>query len=62
MPEDAGIRITGTSLFSAIKVRGETVDSGIFSVSEYVSSGYSQSAQRARIDATSIFSTVKIRR
>jgi predicted membrane protein len=59
---DVGIRITGTSLFSAIKVRGETVGDGLFSVSEYVSPGYNQAARRLRIDGASVFSSVKIKR
>jgi hypothetical protein len=59
---DVGVRITGTSLFSDVKARGETMGNGMFSVDEYISPGYAQAARRLRIDATSIFSAVKIRR
>lgn len=59
---DVGIRITGISLFSSIKVRGDEIGNGIFSGHEYVSPGYAQAARRLHIDLTSIFSAVKLRR
>ena len=62
VPDDVGVRVTGVSLFSGIKVRGKALGNGVFSVSEYVSPGYSESARRLLIDATSAFSGVKIRR
>jgi len=62
VPDDVGVRVTGVSLFSGIKVRGKALGNGVFSVSEYVSPGYPQSARRLLIDATSVFSGVKIRR
>jgi predicted membrane protein len=59
---DVGIRVTGTSLFSEVKARGERMSNGVFSVDEYLSPGYAQAARRLRIDATSIFSAVKIKK
>jgi hypothetical protein len=60
--DDVGVRITGVTLFSGIKVRGQQLGNGIFSVNEYISPGYYQSVRRLRIDATSVFSGVKLRR
>lgn len=60
-PDEVGIRITGSSLFSTVKVRGESLDSSIFSVNEYVSPGYHESARRLRIDVTPVFSTVSVK-
>lgn len=60
--DDVGVRITGVTLFSGVKVRGQQLGNGIFSVNEYVSPGYYQSTRRLRIDATSVFSGVKLRR
>jgi hypothetical protein len=59
---DVGIRITGISLFSGVKVRGDEISNGLFSGHEYVSPGYAQAARRLHIDLTSIFSGVKLRR
>jgi hypothetical protein len=59
---DVGIRITGISLFSGVKVRGGEISNGLFSGHEYVSPGYAQAARRLHIDLTSIFSGVKLRR
>jgi predicted membrane protein len=60
--ENIGVRITGMSLFSGVKVRGVEVGNGMFSGHEYVSPGYAQAARRLHIDLTSIFSGVKFRR
>lgn len=60
--ENVGVRITGVSLFSSIKVRGVEIGNGLFSGHEYVSPGYAQAARRLHIDLTSIFSAVKLRR
>lgn len=62
VPEDVGVRITGVTFFSAINVRGRGVGNGLFSVNEYTSPGYSQCSRQVHIDATSIFSGVKIRK
>ena len=60
--ENIGVRITGISLFSGIKVRGKEIGNGFFSGHEYVSPGYAQAERRLHIDLTSIFSGVKLRR
>jgi hypothetical protein len=60
--DDVGIRITGVTLFSGITVRRHDIGNGLFSVNEYTSPGYSQCARQLHIDATSVFSGVKIRR
>jgi predicted membrane protein len=59
---DVGVRITGISLFSSVKVRGTEIGNGVFSGHEYISPGYAQAARRLHIDLTSIFSAVKLRR
>lgn len=59
---DVGVRITGVTMFSEVKLRGQQVGSGMFSVNEYVSPGYWQSARRLHIDATSVFAAVKLKR
>ena len=60
--ENIGVRITGISLFSGVKVRGKEIGNGLFSGHEYVSPGYAQAERRLHIDLTSIFSGVKLRR
>ena len=60
--DDVGIRITGVNLFSEAIVRGQHVGSGVFNVNEYRSPGYSQSVRRLHLDATSIFSSVKLKK
>ena len=60
--EEVGVRITGVSLFSSVKVRGVEIGNGLFSGHEYVSPGYAQAARRLHLDLTSIFSAVKLRR
>ena len=60
--EDVGVRVTGISLFSGVKVRGVEISNGIFSGHEYVSPGYAQATRRLHIDLTSIFGGVKLRR
>jgi predicted membrane protein len=59
---EVGVRITGISLFSSVKVRGTEIGNGVFSGHEYISPGYAQAARRLHIDLTSIFSGVKLRR
>jgi predicted membrane protein len=62
VPNDVSVRITGVTLFSGVKVRGQDLGGGIFSLNEHATPGYTQAARRLHIDATSIFSGVKIRR
>jgi len=61
-PDDVGIRITGVTLFSETKVRDHKMDNGVFNVNEYRSPGYSKSVRQLHIDATSVFSSMKIKR
>ncbi len=62
VPADVGVRVTGVSVFSGIKVRDHTAGGGIFSVNEYKTPGYEQSARRIHIDATSVFGGITIKR
>jgi hypothetical protein len=61
VPDDVAIRVTGFSIFGGVNVRGREVSSGIVSVNQYESPGYSGAPRRLHIDATSIFGGVKIR-
>lgn len=61
VPDDVAIRVTGFSMFGGVNVRGREVSSGIVSVNQYESPGYSSASRRLHIDATSIFGGVKIR-
>jgi predicted membrane protein len=62
VPNDVGIRITGVSLLSSLKVRRQEVGSGIFSVNEYLTPGYELSARKLHIDLVLIFGSAKVRR
>src|SRR5262245_35108696 len=61
VPEDVGIKITGLSVFSTSKVKGQRVGSGSVEVQEYETPGYSRMGKRLRIDATMIFGTLKVK-
>lgn len=62
VPGDVAIRVTGVSIFGGVKVRGRELSNGIFGVNQYETPGYAQATRRLHIDATSIFSGVKIKR
>jgi predicted membrane protein len=62
VPDDVAIRVTGVSIFGGVKVRGRELSNGIFGVNQYETPGYAQATRRLHIDATSIFSGVKIKR
>lgn len=62
VPNDVGIRITGVSLLSSLKVRGQEVGSGILSVNEYLTPGYELSARKLHIDLVLIFGSAEVRR
>jgi hypothetical protein len=62
VPDDVAVRVTGVSIFGGVKVRGRELSNGIFSVNQYETAGYAQATRRLHIDATSIFSGVKINR
>lgn len=62
VPPDVGIRVTGVSMLSGIKVRDHTVGNGFFSVNEYKTPGYEQTRRRLHIDATGVFGGITIKR
>jgi hypothetical protein len=59
---DVGIRVTGATTFGSLKVRGEKIGNGFFSVDEYRSPNYEQAERRLHIDVVTIFGEAKIRR
>lgn len=61
VPDDVAVRVTGISMFGGVNVRGREISSGILSLNQYESPGYSAASRRLHIDATSIFGGVKIR-
>jgi predicted membrane protein len=61
VPDDVGVKITGLSVFSTSKVKGQRVGSGSVEVHEYETPGYSRMGKRLRIDATVIFGTLKVK-
>ena len=62
VPDDVAVRITGFSMCSGVKFRGREVGNGVFRISDYETPGYAQAPVRLHIDATTIFSGVKIRK
>jgi YD repeat-containing protein len=61
VPDDVAVRVTGVSVFSEVKIRGRALSS-IFNVNSYETPGFRQAAVRLHIDATTIFSGLKIKR
>jgi len=61
LPDDVGIKITGLSVFSTAKVKGQRVGSGSVESQQYETPGYSRMGKRLRIDATVIFGTLKVK-
>ena len=61
VPDDGGIKITGLSVFSTAKVKGQGVGSGLVESQQYETPGYSRMGKRLRIDATVIFGTLKVK-
>jgi predicted membrane protein len=62
VPEDVGVKVSGLSLFSTVKVRGLRIGDGFVEAQEYETPGYAQMGRRLRIDATVIFGTLKVKR
>lgn len=62
VPEDIAVRVTGVTIFGGVKVRGRELSNGVFGVNQYETPGYAAASRRLHIDATSIFSGVKIKR
>jgi len=61
VPQDVGVKVTGLSVFSTSKVRGQRIGSGSVESQDYETPGYSQMGKRLRIDATVIFGTLKVK-
>ena len=59
--DDVAIRITGVSIFGAVKVRGRQLGSGILNLNAYETPGYAHATRRLHIEATSIFGGLNIR-
>lgn len=62
VPDDVAVRVTGVSIFGGVKVRGREVANGIFGITNYETPGFALAERRLHIDATSIFSGIKIKR
>jgi predicted membrane protein len=62
VPDDVAVRVTGVSIFGGVKVLGRELSNWIFRANHYETPGYAQATRRLHIDATSIFSGVKIKR
>ena len=62
VPDGVAVRVSGVSIFGGVKIRGHELSNGIFGVNDYETPGYAQAMQRLHIDATSIFSGIKIKR
>ncbi len=60
VPNDVAVRVTGTNLFSTLKVRDESIHTGTSNPIEYISPGYEQALRRLHIDMLSIFSTLMV--
>jgi cell wall-active antibiotic response 4TMS protein YvqF len=60
VPDDVAVRVSGISVFGSVKLSGRELSNGVFRVNEYQTPGYAQAARRLHVDATSIFSGVKI--
>ena len=59
---EVGLRITGLSVCSGVKVRGEEAHNGFFDADEYVSPNYEEATRRLHIEIASLFAGIKIRR
>ncbi|MBI3651308.1 MAG: hypothetical protein HY231_09845 [Acidobacteria bacterium] len=60
--DEVGVRITGLSAFSGVKVRGEEAHNGFFDADEYRSPNYASASRRLHIEVASLFATIKVRR
>jgi predicted membrane protein len=60
--DDVGIRITGLTSLSELKVRGEKAHNGFFDTNEYTSDNYHEASRRLHIEVASLFAGIKIRR
>jgi hypothetical protein len=60
--DDIGVRISGLTSLSELKVRGESAHNGFFDVDEYISDNYHEASRRLHIEVASLFAAIKIRR
>jgi hypothetical protein len=59
---DVGLRITGLTAVSEIKVRGESARNGFFDAGEYISPNYHEATRRVHVEVASLFAAIKVRR
>jgi predicted membrane protein len=59
---DVGIRISGLTALSELKVRGEKAHNGFFDAGEFISDNYHEAPRRLHIEVASLFAGIKIRR
>lgn len=59
---DVGIRISGLTAFSEIKLRGEGVRNGFFDAGEFFSDNYHEATRRVHIEVATLFAAIKVRR
>ena len=62
VPVDVAIKVTGLSVFSGVKIRGQLLGNGMFSSNQYTAPGYAQAARRLHIEANSVFGGIKVKR
>ena len=62
VPDDVGIRVTGVTIFGGADVRGQSAGGGLFSINNYTTPNYERATRRLRLDATTIFGGVTIKR
>jgi lia operon protein LiaF len=62
VPYDVGIRISGLTSCSEVKVHGEEARNGFFDAGEYTSPNYQDATRRLHVEVASLFAAIKIRR
>jgi hypothetical protein len=62
VPYDVGIRITGLTSCSEVKVHGEEARNGFFDAGEYTSPNYQEATRRLHVEVATLFAAIKIRR
>ena len=60
VPDEVGLRITGLTAFSDIKVDGEEARKSFFDADEYRSPNYEEAARRVHIEVASLFAAIKV--
>lgn len=62
VPDEVGIRITGLTALSEVKVRGEEARKSFFDADEYTSPNYHEASRRLHVEAACLFAGIKLRR